>query len=242
MLSAELVKDINQTGAESRPTQLARVGDRVFFAANDGVHGIELWVSNGTSGGTYLVKDINPGPGDSSPRSIADINGIAYFSADDGVHGLGLWKSDGTSAGTVLVKEMGSPQNFHEFRGMLIFVAQTDANGYELWKSDGTAPGTIMLKDIRPGTLWGVSPYATFENYSNSFWFSTYDGGSPGFMWKTDGTPEGTVRTSNGAPSSMTQMGGYMYYVAPEGNGVSSLWKMDGAGSAQLLNKVTSHP
>ena len=124
MLSAELVKDINQTGAESRPTQLARVGDRVFFAANDGVHGIELWVSNGTSGGTYLVKDINPGPGDSSPRSIADINGIAYFSADDGVHGLELWKSDGTESGTVLIKDLdpsfgSDPREFTSLNGAL---------------------------------------------------------------------------------------------------------------------------
>src|SRR5258706_15208409 len=122
MLSAELVKDINQTGAESRPTQLARVGDRVFFAANDGVHGIELWVSDGTSGGTYLVKDINPGTGDSSPRSIADINGIAYFLADDGVHGLELWKSDGTESGTVLIKDLdpsfsSDPREFTSLNG-----------------------------------------------------------------------------------------------------------------------------
>ena len=37
------------------------VGDTLFFAANDGVHGTELWKSDGTEAGTVLVKDINPG-------------------------------------------------------------------------------------------------------------------------------------------------------------------------------------
>jgi len=32
----------------------------VFFAANDGITGFELWKSDGTAAGTVLVKDINP--------------------------------------------------------------------------------------------------------------------------------------------------------------------------------------
>jgi ELWxxDGT repeat protein len=33
-----------------------------YFAANDGVTGVELWKSDGTAGGTVLVEDFNPGP------------------------------------------------------------------------------------------------------------------------------------------------------------------------------------
>ena len=32
----------------------------LYFQANDGMNGIELWRSDGTSAGTNLVKDINP--------------------------------------------------------------------------------------------------------------------------------------------------------------------------------------
>jgi ELWxxDGT repeat protein len=33
----------------------------LFFAADDGIHGGELWRSNGRRAGTVLVKDINTG-------------------------------------------------------------------------------------------------------------------------------------------------------------------------------------
>lgn len=54
-----LVKDINPHGS-SNPSELTRVGSTLFFAANDGVHGYELWKSDGTAAGTKMVKNIRP--------------------------------------------------------------------------------------------------------------------------------------------------------------------------------------
>ena len=51
-----LVKDINPGWMGSSPSFLTKVGDRLFFNADDGVHGQELWVSDGTEEGTYMVS------------------------------------------------------------------------------------------------------------------------------------------------------------------------------------------
>lgn len=34
-----------------------------IFIANDGLHGHELWITNGTPEDTFLLKAINPGAG-----------------------------------------------------------------------------------------------------------------------------------------------------------------------------------
>ena len=58
-----LVADINPGTGSSYPRYLTNVNGTLFFSANDGTHGYELWESNGTAAGTVLVKDINPAGG-----------------------------------------------------------------------------------------------------------------------------------------------------------------------------------
>jgi RNA polymerase sigma factor (sigma-70 family) len=91
--------------ARSSYDALAEVNGTVYFAANDGVHGRELWKSDGTEAGTVLVKDIAPGGNDANLDSLTNVNGMLFFAASDGIHCKKLWKSDGTQAGTVPVKD-----------------------------------------------------------------------------------------------------------------------------------------
>src|SRR5688572_24215374 len=42
------------------PQSLTAAGSQLFFTVDDGIHGRELWVSDGTAVGTRLVADINP--------------------------------------------------------------------------------------------------------------------------------------------------------------------------------------
>ena len=64
---------------------------RVFFAANDGQSGCELWSSDGTATGTTLFEDLAPGARASMPQSLHAVGDTLFLAADDGSHGSELW-------------------------------------------------------------------------------------------------------------------------------------------------------
>src|SRR5437879_3659166 len=59
--SATPVKDIRPGNFSSLPQDLTNVNGTLFFVADDGTNGPELWKSNGTAATTSLVKAIVPG-------------------------------------------------------------------------------------------------------------------------------------------------------------------------------------
>jgi ELWxxDGT repeat protein len=55
------VDDIDPGSASSFPDNITRLQrGEALFTADDGVHGNELWATEGTAGTTRLVEDINP--------------------------------------------------------------------------------------------------------------------------------------------------------------------------------------
>lgn len=174
------VKDVNttQTGGTWQwpfSTQFVELGGVLYFTSSDGIHGTELWRTDGTSAGTRMVKDICPGPGgELGPARLRDIfpgprsseirwltaaGERVYFVADDGTHGRELWVSDGTSGGTRMLADLvpgeGSslPEQLQAVGQNLIFSAYTPEHGREPWITDGDAVGTRRLADLAPGPL-----------------------------------------------------------------------------------------
>ena len=154
------------------PNNLLVFKDKIYFTGKDALHGVELFVTDGTAAGTQLVKDMVPGVSGSQPSKSIVYNGLLYFSCLEGV-AAGLWKSDGTSAGTVLVKSGGGADpwlNDLRFAAVwdnkLYFILGSNPF-YLMWQTDGTAGGTkpIQLQNT-------VNPVGSFND---GFKFAEYN-------------------------------------------------------------------
>jgi ELWxxDGT repeat protein len=175
-------------------------GNLTYFAANDGVHGDELWATDGTPAGTRLVLDIHAGGFGSFPTQLVAVGDRVYFAADDGIHGSELWVSDGTAAGTHLAVEIlagpaGSvPADLVAAGGTLYFTAFAPVR--EIHRFDGTTVTQLTF------TGAGVNPpYQDLTPANGGLFFLHDDQSGHGIeLWHSGGTAATTQRLLDIAP------------------------------------------
>ena len=253
----------------SNPGGFAEFNDRLYFSADNGESGRELFVSDGTADGTQLLVDLRPGSSNygfnygSNPGGFIEFNDRLYFSADNGESGRELFVSDGTRDGTQLLIDLNpnvyngyygsftgssNPSNFIEFNGRLYFSASNGESGSELFVSDGTAEGTELLVDINPGTSTysyytgsGSNP-SDFIEFNDKLYFAASNGEDGRELFVTDGTRDGTQLlidlrpdSTNSAgyfsgsdPSDLVEFNGKLYFTADDGTNGRELFVSDG--------------
>ncbi|MEZ5963679.1 MAG: hypothetical protein R3F56_07515 [Planctomycetota bacterium] len=247
----QLIKDI-WPGADSGATMHGSTvlpGGLLLFNGNDGVHGLDPWISDGTSSGTRMLMDF--------PESFvfyeftADpVTGLAYFAANDGIHGRELWATDGTNAGTRMVADINAsgdsgPGIFYQsdVPGHVLFAANDGVHGRELWVTDGTASGTRMVSDINLNG--SSSPYGATRIISApvpTVLFAADDGTSGVELWVTsiatghtapfiDLLPGG----DSSRPTWLTELSGRVLFTADDGVHGRELWITDGSISGTQL-------
>lgn len=253
----QLVKDI-RNGTPSSLNVSSGLGTVNFFATyalngkllfmvNDGVHGEEIWATDGTEDGTFLLKDINA---EAAVSFISLFTGVKVgnrliFAAYQSESGSELWETDGTTAGTKIFKEIlpgmdggipsllpyltftgtGIEQKLYQDKWFFFLFSLPADGGVELWKSDGTDAGTVKVKTLRtedsdPGSVSYV--YTTAGIY-----FTVDDDADLGSeLWKSNGTEAGTtlVADINQGPEdsdisfSFVPVNGYYIFTATDGD------------------------
>jgi ELWxxDGT repeat protein len=105
------VKDVDPTSPDTGfyldPGDAARVGTKLVFAADDGSHGWEPWVTDATGPGSHILKDIVPSSNESSPREFVSVQtpsgARVFFTAYDPTYGNELYVTNGTLGGTSVI-------------------------------------------------------------------------------------------------------------------------------------------
>src|SRR5690554_865924 len=183
----------------SAPTVSGDISNLFFFVGDDGIHGKELWKTDGTEAGTVMVKDIATGAGSSYPSGFLrdDNKGVVYFIAGDG--DSQVWQTDGTESGTGTIASFGHWDTANNLLTALDGVLYLAANYTEagdskvgLFITDGTEGGTSKLSSTSLEYAGSNPAFAGVINDKIIFSGASPDSSGDWIVWVTDGTEAGT--------------------------------------------------
>lgn len=232
----------------SYPTRFKVFNNALYFIADDGLNGYELWKHS--AAGTVLFTNINPGGAGSGsyPKNLTPFGNALYFQAYDDVHGFELWKTDGTT--TLLVTNLNPvdssyPESFTVFSNALYFRATDGVTGFELWKWNGTS--VTLAADLNPS---GDSSPKNFTVFKNRLYFAADDGVHGWELWSFDGTSASLVAdlnpTGDSFPESLTVWNNHLWFTGTNEAFGYEVWEFDGQTVSLAVDiqpgPLSSHP
>lgn len=217
----------------------------LFFVANDGVNGVELWKTDGTPAGTTLVHNIGTGDAHGFPRFLTSLNDHLLFVADDNGNGSDLWayEADGTVhkiADLRLQSRGARPWNLLGLGNRLVFstyeAQPLGAISDGFWTTDGSASAITPLphrpfRPIRIGDKYFV--VSTEDTYGQELWMSDLEGTSLTLVRDIVSGPDSS------RPRHFTNVGGLLYFLVGDRVWLSD-GTNDGTSPAALLSDGTS--
>jgi ELWxxDGT repeat protein len=238
--SAGAASQTNPINPSSNPDSLTVVGETLFFTADDGIHGRELWMSS-IEGRCTIAADVWPGPKGSNPRQLMNAQENLYFLADDPEHGAGVWGYD-SARGTARRIE-NSPAD--ESKTTPLGFAENGVGEGWAFLFTENSPGKFNLCAIKAGeftsrTLAELAfrkdrPLPKGIGFVNGR-FLLQDLFS---LLESRGSPETTVRISSVSMASTGTraciLDGRGLFVARANNGEGELWVTDGTPDGTKL-------
>ncbi|WP_170113347.1 hypothetical protein [Ahniella affigens] len=189
---------------------------RHVFAATDRVHGLELWVTDGTAPNTRMLVDLCPGQCSGNPNNLYVEGSNLFFAGDDGKTGSELWRLPAGSDVPVQVSDLNagaegsSPARFSRISFVVnssvvtrtFFTATRNDVGRELWRLNaGGSPTATLEFDINPGG--GSSSIGKFGVANSQAAFTAApDGSTREFLLLN-------YSTTTAVPTSITSVGGF---------------------------------
>ncbi len=252
---------------------MVQLGKNIIFANFTYQYNRELWVSDGTTGGTKMLKDIFKGTGrgienGDNAHAFQIIGDKAVFAANDGKHGSEIWVTDGTAAGTMMLADtwLGTKDGVGTFlRDMptiddqLFFVQRAQVlhddsfyGAHKLWTTDGTKAGTKQINLAVAGEPIHVGINGLVSSIGTKVVFegARDDDPSQTALYGYDTATGKTALIKNISKidgnfgdgiSEYTKIAGRLYFVASDGGDNYEIWFTDGTTKGtQKLTELRS--
>jgi LruC domain-containing protein len=228
-----LVEDIRTGSSGSAPSNLMVYNGALYFSADDGVTGNELWRFDGTD--ATRITDLRSGAENSSPGFLTVYNASLFFEASyDGGAYTGFFEYSGTGSAS-RIEGVIFPGYMAVVEDVLYMRAYNEESGVELWSYDGITASP--LTDINPGT--GHSYPSFITGYNGSLYFQANDGTGGTELWQYSAgaasLTEEIYSGGNSFPSRLIEYNGALYFRAIDGETGYELWRNNGT----IIERVT---
>jgi LPXTG-site transpeptidase (sortase) family protein len=244
--STRRVADLNENG-DSDPANFVMIGNAVFFTADDGQHGREIFRTSPPYQSIDLVADIWPGAHGSNPRELTRLGWMLFYIAGDST-GTEIWRSDpeytpGTAIKCTNIAKNGDAEVYDLtlVDNTIFFSANDGESGHELYKLEPPYGGAVRVTDIigdppenlliytindtQPDWITAIGSYVFFSGnigYSGNELYISKPPYEPTSTFIVDDIFDG-FGSSN--PRNLTAVGTTLFFTANEGIAGTELWK-----------------
>jgi ELWxxDGT repeat protein len=231
------------TVSNEQSQAFVRAGPYVYFEANDGTSGDELWRTDpdAAEGEPPVVRvaDVAPGGASSDPAGITVTDdGTVYFTATTPESGRELYRVLPGGLGAERVRDLApgavssAPRGLSAVGNVLYFNGrESEAAGFALWRYD-PADNTMTKETASGQPLVAPSPLV---RAGNNWYFTAHTTATGRELYRTNGTRAGTRMAMDVVPGSagsfpdrLTALGDTLYFRASGATGVDELWKSGG--------------
>lgn len=148
----------------SNPVHLATSGPDHLFSLELPVTGRELFLTDGTAGGTRALQDLTPASDDTAPTEALTLpNGTILVAAGREDVGKELFVVDAAQDTITLLADLRSgpegsePGSLELWNGLAWFLADDGTTDRQLWRTDGTVSGTLRVSNLSTAGGFGTS-------------------------------------------------------------------------------------
>ena len=160
-------RDFNLSPGNSYYYEWVEIGGKMYFSANDGYFGYELWQFDPATELATRLTDLRKQGGNSNPQDIVEYEGKIYFVAATDEHGAQLFFFDPQTWAVERVSLMQgddfNPRASAVHDGKLFFTAETD-NRKNLWSYDVSTGDFSEILAPPSGDPFNFNPQNKFEH------------------------------------------------------------------------------